>query len=48
LAAASVRLATTTDGEAIGANARARILANYIWAERLRSFDALLHSGDQE
>lgn len=41
-ATAAIRLATTTDGEAIGANARRRVLANYVWAERLRGFDDLL------
>jgi sugar transferase (PEP-CTERM/EpsH1 system associated) len=37
------RLATTSDGVAIGAAARVRILCDYDWSVRLRRFDDLLH-----
>ncbi len=42
-AAACCRLATTQDGAAIGAAARARIVRDYDWSARLRKFDDLLH-----
>ena len=41
-AAACCRLATTDEGAAIGAAARARILRDYDWAVRLRRFDDVL------
>ncbi len=40
-AAACLR-AAGPDGEAIGQAARQRVLSDYVWAERLRGFDALL------
>lgn len=41
-AAACCRLATTTDGEAIGVAARTRIVRDYDWSARLHRFDDLL------
>jgi glycosyltransferase involved in cell wall biosynthesis len=41
-AAACCRLATTSDGAAIGAAARIRILRDYDWSARLQRFDDLL------
>ncbi len=43
IASACCRLATTADGEAIGAAARTRIVRDYNWSARLRRFDDLLH-----
>ena len=40
--AAGCLYAAGPDGEAIGAAARARVLADYVWAERLRGFYPLL------
>ena len=40
--AACIRLATTTDGVAIGAAARRRIISNYDWDATLRGFDDFL------
>ena len=40
--AAQCRLALEPGSAAIGRRARARVLADYVWAERLRGFDALL------
>ncbi len=42
IAAACCRLATSADGVAIGAAARARIVRDYDWSARLRRFDDLL------
>jgi sugar transferase (PEP-CTERM/EpsH1 system associated) len=44
-AAGCCRLATTADGMAIGAAARARIVRDYDWSARLRRFDDLLRPG---
>jgi hypothetical protein len=35
-------MAAGPDGAAIGKAARARVVADYVWSERLRAFDALL------
>ena len=40
--AAGCILAAGVEGTAIGLAARRRVLADYVWAERLRGFDALL------
>ena len=40
--AAGCQLAAGPQGAAIGSAARLRVLADYVWAERLRGFDALL------
>ena len=40
--AAGCQLAAGPQGAAIGAAARRRVLADYVWAERLRDFDPLL------
>jgi sugar transferase (PEP-CTERM/EpsH1 system associated) len=40
--AAGCQLATGPRGREIGAAARQRVLADYVWAERLRGFDVLL------
>ncbi len=45
-AAACVR-AAGPKGAAIGRAARARVLKDYVWAERLRGFDTLLGTADQ-
>ncbi len=39
--------ASGPDGPPIGAAARRRVLADYVWAERLRGFDALLNAAPQ-
>ncbi|WP_428531268.1 TIGR03087 family PEP-CTERM/XrtA system glycosyltransferase [Rhodopila sp.] len=44
-AAACCRLAITTDGVAIGAAARRRIISNYDWDATLRGFDDILRPG---
>ena len=44
-AAACCRLATSADGMAIGAAARACIVRDYDWSARLRQFDDLLRLG---
>ena len=44
-AAACCRMATTTDGTAIGAAARARIIRDYDWDVTLRRFDDILCPG---
>ena len=40
--AAACVTAARPESEAVGRAARARVLADYVWAERLRGFDALL------
>lgn len=40
--AAACRLAAGPQGVAVGQGARRRVLADYVWAERLRGFDDLL------
>jgi glycosyltransferase involved in cell wall biosynthesis len=40
--AAGCQLAAGPQGASIGAAARRRVLADYVWAERLRDFDPLL------
>ena len=40
--AAACLLAASPDSAAIGAAARRRVLSDYVWAQRLRGFDALL------
>jgi glycosyltransferase involved in cell wall biosynthesis len=47
-AAACCRLATSNDGAAIGAAARARIARDYDWSARLRRFDDLLRPAAAE
>jgi polysaccharide biosynthesis protein PslH len=42
MAEAACRLAGGSDGEAIGAAARRRVVANFSWSETLRRFDRLL------
>ncbi len=44
-AAACCRMATTTDGETIGAAARNRIIRDYDWNVTLRRFDDILRPG---
>jgi glycosyltransferase involved in cell wall biosynthesis len=40
--AAACLLASGEQGRAFGAAARQRVLADYVWAQRMRGFDALL------